>query len=110
VTIVAFTSVLMAANPSPGSGEALLGDTLTDGDYLASISSPSNPATQGPSEMHIYLSDAEISSLAQPDEVTAVEISDRGRQVAAIQIPVTRSGCWTLRPRPPNIPIRRRGR
>jgi copper transport protein len=88
VTIVAFTSVLMAANPSQVAAATPFSVTLTDGDYLASITV--EPGHTGPNEMHIYLSDA-VSSLAQPDEVT-VEISDPSRQVAAIQIPVTRSG------------------
>ncbi len=88
VTIVAFTSVLMAANPSQVVAATPFSVTLTNGDYLASITV--EPGHTGPNEMHIYLSDA-VSSLAQPDEVT-VEISDPSREVAAIQIPVTRSG------------------
>ena len=88
VAIVVFTSLLMASNPSNVVAAKPFSVTLIDGDYLASITV--EPGRVGSNEMHLYLSDA-VSSLAQPDSVT-VEISDPTRDVAALQIPVTRSG------------------
>ena len=88
VAIVVFTSLLMASNPSNVVATKPFSVTLIDGDYLASITV--EPGRVGQNEMHLYLSDA-ASSLAQPDTVT-VEISDPSRDVAALQIPVTRSG------------------
>jgi copper transport protein len=88
VAIVVFTSLLMASNPSNVVASKPFSVTLIDGDYLASITV--EPSRVGSNEMHLYLSDA-VSSLVQPDSVT-VEISDPSRDVAALQIPVTRSG------------------
>jgi len=88
VAIVVFTSLLMASNPSNVAASKPFSVTLIDGDYLASITV--EPGRVGSNEMHLYLSDA-VSSLTQPDSVT-VEISDPTRDVAALQIPVTRSG------------------
>ena len=88
ITIVVFTSLLMASNPSNVVASKPFSVTLIDGDYLASITV--EPGRVGSNEMHLYLSDA-VSSLAQPDSVT-VEISDPTRDVTALQIPVTRSG------------------
>jgi len=88
VAIVVFTSLLMASNPSNVVAAKPFSVTLVDGDYLASITV--EPGRVGSNEMHLYLSDA-TSSLIQPDSVT-VEISDPSRDVAALQIPVERSG------------------
>ena len=88
VAIVTATSLLMASNPSTAAAPRPFSATLVDGDRLASITL--EPGRTGPNELHIYLSSA-ASSLIQPDAVT-VEISDPTRDVAAIQIPVTRSG------------------
>jgi len=87
VAIVVFTSLLMASNPSEVAAAKPFSATLIDGDYLASITV--EPGRTGSNEMHLYLSDA-ASSLSQPDSVT-VEITDPGRDVAALKIPVVRS-------------------
>jgi copper transport protein len=87
VAIVTATSLLMASNPSTAAAPKPFSATLVDGDRLASITL--EPGRTGANELHIYLSSA-ASSLIEPDAVT-VEISDPSRDVAAIQIPVTRS-------------------
>lgn len=88
LAIVTTTSLLMAANPSAASAGKPFSIQLIDGDYLASITV--DPGRVGPNEMHLYLSDA-ASSLNQPNELT-VEISDPSRDVAPIEIVVSRSG------------------
>jgi copper transport protein len=88
VAIVTATSLLMASNPSTAAAPRPFSATLVDGDRLASITL--EPGRTGGNELHIYLTSA-ASSLIEPDTVT-VEISDPGRDVAPIQIPVVRSG------------------
>jgi copper transport protein len=88
VAIVVATSLLMAANPSQVEASRPFSATLTDGNYLASITL--EPGRAGQNELHVYLNDA-VSSLSEPDDVH-VEISDPSRSVTALQIPVTRSG------------------
>ncbi|MEO6122978.1 MAG: copper resistance protein CopC, partial [Ilumatobacteraceae bacterium] len=88
LVIVVTTSLLMASNPSAASAGKPFSTQLIDGDYLASITV--DPGRVGSNEMHIYLSDA-ASSLNQPDDVT-VAISDPSRDVAPIQIAISRSG------------------
>ena len=88
VAIVVATSMLMAANPSEVAASRPFSIQLLDGTYLAAVTI--EPAHIGANELHIYLSSAE-SSLIEPDEVH-VQISDPSRAVAAIDIPVTRSG------------------
>ena len=88
VAIVSATSLLMASNPSTAAAPKPFSATLVDGDRLASITL--EPGRTGANELHIYLSSA-ASSLIEPDSVT-VEINDPSRDVAAIQVPVTRSG------------------
>ncbi|MCU1386902.1 MAG: putative Copper resistance protein CopC, partial [Ilumatobacteraceae bacterium] len=88
IAIVVSTSMLMAANPSEVAASRPFSIQLLDGTYLAAVTI--EPGHIGANELHIYLSSAE-SSLIEPDEVH-VEISDPSRAVAAIDIPVTRSG------------------
>lgn len=88
IAIVVSTSLLMAANPTAEANGQPFSATLIEGDHLASITL--DPGRSGTNQLHIYLSST-ASSLIEPDDVT-VEISDPSRDVAAIQVPVTRSG------------------
>ncbi len=88
IAILTSTSLLMAANPAQVIASKPFSITLLDNDYLASITI--EPGRTGPNELHLYLSSA-ASSLIEPDEVH-IEISDPSRDVAALEIPVTRSG------------------
>jgi uncharacterized protein (DUF58 family) len=88
LAIVVTTSVLMAANPSAVSAGRPFSATLVEGDRLVSITL--EPGHPGRNDLHLYLSSA-ASSLIEPDSVQ-VEISDPTRDVAAIQVPLTRSG------------------
>ena len=88
LAIVSVTSLLMSSNPSAASAGRPFSSTLYDGDYLVSITV--DPGRVGPNEMHLYLQDIS-SSLNQPDEIS-VQITDPSREIAPIDIPVTRSG------------------